>query len=214
MKSISGPRWLPLVLAAAIALAGYFGPWVPHKAAGLVILGLDLAEYVKFLPPVASGQIPMRRELFYLPLLAGSVTASLLAGRRGLPGWSRVLLGLAAIPLALAMLPPAWSPQGLLAAEFRPQVIAMAVCLLLVLALPLTRRLPDRLALAIIAALALAAAVMPAWGFLAVRPAIVELYRRPLPLGWGFWAGAAGNLLLALFAVAEMLRSRTVSSWF
>ena len=51
----------------------------------------------------------MRREFFYLPLFAGSLIASLLASRRTLPRWLRVLLGLGAIPLALAMLPPAWT---------------------------------------------------------------------------------------------------------
>jgi len=41
-------RWgLPAGLV--MAFIGYFGAWVDHPAAGLVILGLDLAEYVKFL---------------------------------------------------------------------------------------------------------------------------------------------------------------------
>jgi len=211
MKQTSGRRWWLLILAGASAVAGYFGPWVPHQAAGLVILGLDLGEYVKFLPPVAAGQIALRREYFYLPLLTGSLIAGLLASRRSLPGWARTLLGLTAIPLALAMLPPAWSPRGLLVAEFRIQVIAIAACLLFVAAIPFTRRVPDRLALALTALLALAAAILPAWGFLRIRPAIADLYRASLPLGWGFWGCVIGFLLLALFAVAEMLPGRIPS---
>ena len=49
-----------------------------------MITGLDLAEYVKFLPQVASGEIAVRREIFYFPLLAASLSASLLANRREL----------------------------------------------------------------------------------------------------------------------------------
>jgi len=194
--------WLLLIIASLIAAAGVFGPWTPHPAAGLVITGVDLGEYVKFLPEVASGQIPIRRELFYLPLVAASVSASLLASRRALPMWARAVLAMCAAPLALAMLPPAWSPAVLRLPEFRVQVIAILGCLALLPALVVTRFLPDRLVLGIIALLALAAAVAPAWSFLQVQPLIAALYRRPLPLGWGFWASLVGNLALATIALA------------
>jgi len=66
--------WLLVILAAAIGLTGYYGPWVAHRAAGLTVIGLDLAEFVKFLPNMSSGQTAIQREVFYLPLLAGSLT--------------------------------------------------------------------------------------------------------------------------------------------
>ena len=159
-----------------------------HRAVGLIVSGLDLGEYVKFIPQVLSGQIAVQREIFYLPLFAGSLIASLLASRRTLPRWLRILLGLAAIPLALAMLPPAWSPAVLRLPEFRLQTAAMIFCLLMAPAVIVTRHLPDRLVLVLIAALAIPAAILPAWGFLQVRPAVAGLYRQPLNLGWGFWA--------------------------
>jgi len=202
-----GARWLPLILAGLVGLAGYFGPWVPHRAVGLVITGLDLAEYVKFLPQVASGEIALRRETFYIPLFAGSLSAALLASRRELRSWVRFTLALGAIPLALAMLPPAWSPAGLRLPEFRLQVIAIAICLgALPTALLLARFLPNAVILALAALLALAAAILPAQDFLRVRPAILDLYRASPPLGWGFWACIAGNLTLTLIAVAETIR--------
>ncbi|MDQ1301293.1 MAG: hypothetical protein QG637_1214, partial [Chloroflexota bacterium] len=71
-------RWIILIAAIALGLAGYYGPWAPHKAAGLIVLGLDLAEYVKFLPDVIAGRVVLRREIFYLPLLAASLGASLI----------------------------------------------------------------------------------------------------------------------------------------
>ena len=138
-RQTAGRVWLPLIAAGLVGLAGYFGPWVAHRASGLIVSGLDLGEYVKFIPQVLTGQIAVRREVFYLPLFAGSLMASLMASRRTLPRWLRVLLGLAAIPLALAMLPPAWSPATLRLPEFRLQMAALLFCLLMAPAVIVTR---------------------------------------------------------------------------
>ena len=199
-------RWLAIFLASLIGLIGYYGPWVPHKAAGLVVIGLDLAEYVKFIPEFASGMIAFRREIFYLPLFAMSVEASLLASRRVLPTWSRWLIAFLAIPLALAMLPPAWNPGILLQPEFRLQTLAIVFCLMLVPGTMLLRGVPDRPILVVIALLSLTAAIAPAWGYVQVHAAIEALYRQPLALGWGFWAGAGGFLAAAFISIAEAIR--------
>ena len=74
-------KWL-LPLGILITLIGYFGPWVNHHVAGLVVMGLDLGEYVKFLTPVRSGQVSLWREGFYLPLLTASLVSSLYAFER------------------------------------------------------------------------------------------------------------------------------------
>ena len=199
-------RWLAITLAGLIGLIGYYGPWVPHKAAGLIVIGLDLAEYVKFIAEVASGRIALRREIFYLPLFAASVGASLLASRRVLPFWSRWLVAAIAIPLALAMLPPAWNPGILLQPEFRLQTLAIAFCLMLVPGAMLLRGVPDRPILIVIALLSLTAAIAPAGGYVQVHAAIEALYRQPLALGWGFWVGTGGFLTAALIAIAEAIR--------
>jgi hypothetical protein len=202
-----GPRWQLLIFATLVALAGYFGPWVPHRAAGLVVTGLDLAEYVKFLPEVNSGQIRVERILFYLPLFVASLTAGLLAGRRNFPIWVRVLLALAAIPIALAMLPPAWKPSDLFTPEYRWQALAIAVCVAVALpGVAFTRYLPSRIILLMIAVTAVTAAVLPANSFLQIHPAITAVYHQPLHLGWGFWATLIGNLSVAVIAIAETLR--------
>jgi hypothetical protein len=199
-------EWYLLILLGLIGLIGYYGPWVPHRAAGLVVLGLDLAEYVKFLPQVAGGQIRLVRELFYLPLAASSLGCSLIASREILPRMLRWLLGLAAIPLALAMLPPAWSPSVLLQREFAIQVIVIVLCLAAVPTIPLLRRLPDRVVYVIIATLSVAASLLPAWGFLRVLPPIEGLYNHPIRPGWGFWLSLVGYAAAAVLALAELFR--------
>ena len=201
----TGRVWLPVLAGTALGLAGYFGSWVAHRSAGLMVTGLDLGEYVKFIPQVIAGQIFIRREVFYWPLCAGSIIASLLASRRALPGWLRILLALGAIPLALALLPPAWSPALLALPEFRLQSGALLFCLMMIPAIAVTRFLPDRVILGLIGLLAIPAAVLPAWSFLQVKPAIEALYRHPIRPGWGFWAGAIGFLFVSFWAIAQML---------
>lgn len=205
-------RCLLLLALAALGLAGYFGPWAAHRAAGLVVTGLDLAELVKFLPEVMSGQIPLLREAFYAPLAAGSLAAALLASRRTPGRLLRVLLLLAAAALALAQLPPAWSPASLQQPEFRIQVFAIAACLLAIPFMPLLRLAPDRPVLAVLAAAALIAALWPAWSFWQVRPAIAAAYNTAPPIGWGFVAcliGQAGFAFASLvFALGPYPRRR------
>ena len=191
-------RWL-LPATIGVTLAGYFGPWVGHKAAGLVIMGLDLGEYVKFLTPVRSGQIALWREGFYLPLVVASLAASLLAFRRELryPWPVRGALLATAIVAALNLLPPAWTPQRMLTAEFRQQAVVLALCLAAMAFSPLLALLPRRLVAVAVTAGAVVAAFVPVRQFLAVLPTIAELYHQPLTPGWGLWLCAGGLLTLA-----------------
>src|SRR5512139_4312691 len=87
-------RWWPVLAAFAVALVGYFGSWVWHRVAGLNVTGVDLAEYVKFLPPFRAGQLHLLRESFYVPLAAGSLICGLIASRRVLRLWLRWVAGL------------------------------------------------------------------------------------------------------------------------
>ena len=205
------PRWLPVALVLAgwlLVAAGYWGAWIAPPAAGLRILGLDLAEYVKFMQPVRSGEIKLLREGFYLPLVALSMSLSVLAHRRDLPlprGLRWLANGLA-VPVALSMLPPAWTPPLLTTPEFRLQTMAIAVCGLAALAsYPLLRRLPARVAAWVVVLLALAAATLPLWYFSRLLPELAELYHRsrapvgsaPALMALGFGLLAAGSLRLA-----------------
>jgi hypothetical protein len=197
-------RWL-LPLSALAALAGYLGPWVDHPVAGLTILGLDLGEYVKFLSPVRSGAVSLWREGFYLPLLAVSLTCSLAAFRRELayPWAVRALLLAAAVVAALNLLPPAWTPQRMLTPEFQQQTLWIALCLAAMVFSPFLALLPRWIVAALVAALSLAALVLPLWQFFQVLPAIAELYNHPLAPGWGLFVTGLG--LGGLLAAAALL---------
>ena len=191
-------RWM-LPAAIGTTLAGYFGPWVDHKAAGLAILGLDLGEYVKFLAPVRAEQVTLWREGFYLPLVLASLAASLVAFRRELHyAWlvRGILLAVGAAA-ALNLLPPAWTPQRMLTPEFRQRLLALLFCLAAIACSPLLALLPRWLVAGLIAGSAAGAAFMPVRQLLAVLPTIAELYHQPLVPGWGVWLCAGGLLALA-----------------
>ncbi len=209
-------RW-GLPAAGLLTLAGYFGPWVGHPAAGLVITGLDLGEYVKFLPNVRSGATPVWREGFYAPLVAVSLAWSLHAYRVELryPWWARAALLAAAIAAALNLLPPAWTPPRLLTPEFRLQTGVMAACLAAVALSPLLALLPRRLAALPPVAVALASLWFPTRGFLAVLPEIAGLYNRPLRPAWGMYVLIAGLIALLawllLFAATNSLETQSAA---
>jgi hypothetical protein len=202
------PVWLRvlLVLCLLASLAGYLGPWVAHKAAALVLTGQDMGEFVKFLPDVRAGSVAVCRELFYLPLFAGALGLVLLASssRLAYPWPVRWLLCLLGIPVALSMLPPAWTPQLMLTAEFRWQAVGIALCLAVILLHWLLLGVRPVILDAIAALLAVVAAIVPVWQFLRIRPMLDEIYGQPVTVGWGLWLMP---LALALFC-ALLLWSR------
>lgn len=192
-------RWL-LPVALVAALAGYFGPWVTHAVAGLVITGLDLGEYVKFLPAVREGTISIWRPGFYAPLVAISAAAILAAYRRDFhyAWWLRYpLLALAAIA-AFNLVPPAWTPTRLLEAEFRMQTACLLLLLLALALSPVLALLRRIFAATLVTLLVLPALVAPVQGFLQVLPTIQALYNHPLTPGWGMWLMVAGLVLIVV----------------
>ena len=190
-------RWLWPV-AGLIVLAGYFGPWLPHRVAGLVVTGLDLGEYIKFLPSVTEGSVVLWREGFYLPLIAVSLSCSLLAYRDVYRysialRFALLLLGLIA---ALNMLPPAWTPAVLRSDEFQLQTATIIVCIGLLLFSPVLRLLPALPVYALLGTIALAGIWFPITGFIKILPDVNYLYAQEIRPGWGFYVLVLGLALL------------------
>jgi hypothetical protein len=186
------------LLGLALAVIGYFGPWIAHKTAALTVTGFELAEFAKFFPQVQSGALPVTRVLFLTPPVASALLLGLLAHHAASRPVTRLLAtGLAAL-LALAALPPY---PYLLDSQYRGHLALAIGGLLLVLLTPLARRLPRR-ALGVLAALlALTGAVPALWQFARLRPLVVALYGTPLATGWGTIICAVGFGLLLLCGI-------------
>ncbi len=185
-------RWIWLLFPVGLVLwaAGYWGAWVPHKDVGLVILGIDMGEYVKFLPQVRSGQLHLWRAGFYLPALALSVSVSFLVWRRELPvpEWLRVIVTLLAFPPAFAMLPPIWTPALMLhSVDFRQQALAIGLAIFAAIVSPLLGRLHRRVAALFLGMLFFLSAVVPLYQFHILFPCIADLYQEHVSVGYGIW---------------------------
>jgi len=193
-----------LILGLALAIVGYFGPWVDHKTAALVLTGQDMGEFVKFLPEVRAGTAVMIREFFYLPPFAAALCLILLMASKRLayPLVVRAIMLLAVLGLAWAMLPPVWTPQLLVTAEFRKQTVAIAFCLLLLIVHPILRHFPSRLTAAAMTALAFLGAGPPLWQFFAIREAVNRAYGWPVQVGWGLWVTVLGFFIFMAGAVS------------
>jgi hypothetical protein len=192
----------------ALALLGYWGPWVNHKTAALVLSGLDMAEFVKFLPGVQAGTEFMIRELFYLPPLAAAFCLALMGNSRHwrYPLWARAIMVIAAIVLAIIVLPPyPFIRQALGSDEFRRQFLMGAGCLAAIGGTLLYRwrsteaheRLPKAVVAGLLIVVPLAGAIPPLWQFLSIRSALDSVYGQPIRIGWGVWLMVAGFMVVA-----------------
>lgn len=198
--------WAGLLTLTGLALAivGYWGPWVDHFTAALVIPGFDLAEYVKFLPQVRARTVPVTRELFYLPAPAAGLCLALAVGqlRRRLPPWITAPLVVLAVTLALIVAPPVdlilrFPRDPALRAEWgRQAALAAGAFLAVVVALIWASRLPWWVPPILVTLTAGTGTAVPLWQLFAVRPAIDRAYNKPVTLGWGLWLMPLGFILL------------------
>jgi hypothetical protein len=196
-----------------LAAVGYYGPWIDHSTAALTLSGVDIGEFVKFLPGVLEGSLAAIRQLFYLPPVAIVLSMALLVGSRQLryPWPLRILILGLAVPVSLQLLPPAWSPDSLRAAEFLAQTIALGVCWLALASFWLWGSLPVWLTGSLSASLALAALALSVWQFILAKPAIHEVYGTPASFGWGFFLCQAGLAIIAVGSV-RLVRQGQASS--
>ena len=191
-------RFVPLGIT--LVLVGYWGPWVNHKTAALVLSGLDMAEFVKFLPEVRAGTEFVIRELFYLPPLAAALCLALTGSSRlwRYPRWARAIMVIVAIALAVIVLPPyPFVLQALSSDEFRRQFLMAAGCLVTIGASLLYRRLSRAVVAGLLIVFSLAGAIPALWQFLSVRSALDRVYGQPIHVGWGLWLTVAGFLVVA-----------------
>ncbi|MFL7793454.1 MAG: hypothetical protein AB8I69_15040 [Anaerolineae bacterium] len=177
--------WGLAFVGICLAIVGYFGPWIPHKAAALTVTGSELSWFSK---PFG---LPSR-ELFVLPLIAAGVVFSLTAQRyiaRPLARFGVVVLGILVILASTPIYDSIFSP------EYRRQLILMAVGGVLVVLTLFAPRLPHRVWGVLIVLLALG--ILPAlWQFAAFQPRVAALYKGAIGVGWGLIVCLIGFALL------------------
>jgi hypothetical protein len=198
-----------ICVALLVIVAGYFGPWAAHPAAGLNLSADDLAEWVKFLPVYKAGDSGIIRELFFISIWIVPIGLGILAGRSRTWLLKLALLGVA---LLLVFTPLPKYPELLTAyqaPEFAPTfwvtVGALVVTLAFGLIGPLTRSARNVAALWII--LGLTVALIAPLHFVKVWPEIEKLYH--VSIGWGVIATVLGGLSLSALGIVEWRRAAT-----
>lgn len=190
-------RWL-LPLGLALIFVGYLAVWLPHPVAGLRLIGLEMGEWVKFLPAVHGGQLWVSRVWFYVPPLTLGVLLALdtVDWPARWQTWLARLLAALAATLALPALPVIMNePRG----EWLLRVILVAlVGALALLVGAFGARLPAAWVAGAMLAVTLVGALLPTTAYLVMRPVIVDLLQKPVGIGVGVWLTLAGHLLVAV----------------
>jgi hypothetical protein len=197
------------LLALTAILVAFFLVWLPHPAAGLSYIGLEMGEQAKFLPQVRSGEIVPGRTLFYLPPVTLALLLLLLTtfwdGVRW-QTWAARAVAVATSLLAFPALEALGDPD---LAEWLWRVLLIALVCMTAALTPWLAVRPARLRWGAAALVALAGAILPTWAYLAVRPLYAALLRQEIGIGPGVWLNAGAHLL-ALTVVLELLRGAAV----
>lgn len=169
--------------------------WLPQPVVGLSLIGLEMGEWVKFLPQVQAGLLP-DRNLFYLPpILLGLMMALWTADWPNGRWQSWVVRGLAVLVSLLAF-------PAVEAIRFEPpDQWALRIGLVGLVGVTavlsgLMNRLPQWVMPLMLLLLAAADLVLPTGAYLAVRPVIADLLRTGVGIGPGLLLHIAGNLLV------------------
>lgn len=181
--------WLAVLGLLAAGSGAAFLPWVWRDGVALQLTAPGLAEFVKFLPEQRLAILTIHRLYFLLPLCWAMLMLPLLASnaRVQVPHWVRWLIRLTVIPLALASLPPVWTPGTLTSEEFRWQTIIAACASGLSGISPWLQRLPFRAVAVVLTVGGLVTLTLATREFLLVQTPIAEVYHSPVSLGWGWW---------------------------
>ncbi|MDJ0752496.1 MAG: hypothetical protein QNJ45_03185 [Ardenticatenaceae bacterium] len=202
------PQAEPLLFT--LILIAYFLPWINHAAAGLTLIGLDVSEWVKFLPQMQSGELPNRDYLYLPPLLLGGCLAlsTLWVDQSR---WQRWLLRFLALGVGLIAFPSFDAIRFEDASQWRPRLIWIALLAIWSLLLvPLIGRFSAGNGQKLIISsgllvLALGGGILPAVVLLPTQRVVGEWLNIAVSPGAGFYLSTAGFFVLALLAAFQLV---------
>jgi hypothetical protein len=185
-------------------LLGYLLVWLPQPIVGLSFIGLELGEWVKFLPQVRSGEIAADRNLFYIPPIALSLMMILWTASWPNRRWRTWLMRGLALLVALLAFPAIEAIRDEPADQWLLRIGLISGVVLITLFIPLLGHLPERKVVLLswsgICLLALAGLTLPTWAYLSFKPVISELIGQRVGIGPGVWLNIGGNLAVFLSA--------------
>jgi len=196
-------------------LLGYLLVWLPHDVAGLSFIGVEMGEWVKFLPQIRSGEIAADRNLFYLPPIALGLMLAFWTAYWPNLRWQTWAMRLLAVIVALLAFPAVEAILDEGTSEWLPRLAMIAVVAVVAIIVSLFSRLPQETGLTVgwtaMIILALVGLVLPMWAYLTVRPVVAKLFTSEIGIGPGLWLNVIGNLMV-LVAVSFLLLKNRITS--
>ena len=196
---------LLLLTAWAIALVGYFGPWLGRPSAALAWNAYDLFDLLRLLPEIEAGALIVNLQALRLPLVGLAVLLPMMLANARLP--SRLTAALLGIGLALTTLPSypeivrAWRLPGW-RVPFWWGVGAMVGAVAAVWLAPRLGATRPWLCLAWTALTGIPATIT----LYRLIPALSRLHGAQIAPAWGFWTCAGGMFIIALVAWGQSIR--------
>lgn len=202
LQKITGSDWL--LAGFVLILVGYFLPWFKLQAAGLTLIGLDISEWLKFMPQFATGELPNRNYFYLPPITLGAmlIVWSLLHDMDKWRGWlisaAGCLIACIALPALEAL--PLNADKFADYTEWRFRLVLIGLIFGLAVFRPIMARLPRNLLLSALAGLALCGSIFPGRLLYLSRSTYIFWLRLTPNLGLGFGFHLLGTLCV-LWAV-------------
>lgn len=194
-----------LKLGFSAILLAYLLVWLPQPIVGLSFIGLELGEWVKFLPQVRSGEIAANRNLFYIPPISLSLMMILWTASWPNRRWRTWLMRGLALLVAFLAFPAIEAIRDEPVDQWLLRISLIGGVVIVALFIPLLGHLPERkielLSWSGICLLALVGLVLPTWAYLSFKPVISDLIGQNIGIGPGVWLNIGGNLAVVLSAL-------------
>ena len=198
LLKVSWADWL--MVGFVLILVGYFLPWLKHPSAGLTLIGLDISEWLKFMPQFASGELPNRNYFYLPPLMLGGMVVlwSVLGELEWWRGWMTAVAGCAIALIALPALEalPLNGEKFADFSEWRLRLVLIGLVFVLAAGRPILARLPAPLLMGGIVLLTLIGSLLPARLLYLSRSAYIFWLRLTPNFGLGFGLHLLGSLLV------------------
>ncbi len=203
------PRQLFFKIGFTLILLGYFLVWLPQPVAGLSFIGLEMGEWIKFMPQIRSGQVALDRNLFYLPPITLGLLLALWTSGWPNRRWQTWAVRATAILVAMLAFPAIEAILYEGSDQWLGRVLMIAAVVVTAASIPLLDRLPPRRRFTVVwmvmTVLAIIGMAAPSWAYVMVRPAAAELFANEVGVGPGVWLNGFGHLLIAIVALSFLM---------